>query len=108
MEYNITPDESMSGAVLEAVSEAEDTPRELLPILSEVVNPDALNELFWHGDETDSHGHLSFAYSNCIVSTDCKDYIRIKPVDGQSVVDPNTALAKSLKSAIDSEWRKSH
>lgn len=106
MEYETTPSERTSREVLMAVSEAENTPWESLPALSEVVDPDALNELVESRGETDEDGHVSFVFSDSLVSLDCGDYIRVEARDDRHVLDPETGHARSLKAVIDREWQK--
>lgn len=79
MEYEIGADESVSTAVVRAVSAVEGRdPRSLRP-LTDVLDPDALDTLF----EARSNGrpriggHLSFVYSNCVVTIENGEYLSL-------------------------------
>jgi hypothetical protein len=79
VEYEIGADESVSTAVVRAVSAIEGRePRSLRP-LSDVLDPDALDALF----EPRSNGRpriggqLSFIYSNCVVTIDNGEYLSL-------------------------------
>ena len=83
MEYEIGADESVSTAVIRAVSAVEGrSPRSLRP-LSDVLNPAALDALV----EPRSNGRpriggqLSFIYSNCVVSIDNGEYLSIEMLE---------------------------
>lgn len=83
MEYEIGPTESVSTAVVRAVSAVEgQKPGSLRPLAS-VIDPDALDALF----ETRANGRprtggsLSFIYSGCRVSIDNGEYLTIEPLE---------------------------
>lgn len=104
MDYQIYPGERMGQEVLMAVSEAENKPMKNLPPLSEVVDLDALNELFENKNETDDNGHVTFVYSESNVSIDYTEQIHVEPRDDQTNLDSDTDDAESLKGTIDSTW----
>lgn len=83
MEYQISEGESIFEAVIMAVSEClEDDPHDE-ELLYEVLNPDALDQLFTYrsGDESVEPGvFVSFVYRNCRVTIENGDYIEIRPV----------------------------
>ena len=77
MEYEIDADETVSTAVVRAVSAVEGRdPRSLRP-LSDVLDPEALDSLFepQHDGRPRTGGHLSFIYSNCVVTIDNGEYL---------------------------------
>ena len=79
MEYEIGPDESVSTAVVRAVSAIEGRePRSLRP-LSDVLDPDALDALFEprSNDRPRVGGQLSFIYSDCVVTIDNGEYLSL-------------------------------
>ncbi|WP_311171682.1 HalOD1 output domain-containing protein [Halobellus ordinarius] len=96
MEYEIGAGESVSTAVVRAVSAVEGRdPRSLRP-LADVFDPDALDTLFGsRGDGTPRPGgRLTFVYSKCCVTVDNGEYLTIDPIDprirdgrGPDVVD---------------------
>ena len=96
MEYEIGADESVSTAVVSAVSAVEGrAPRSLRP-LAEILDPDALNALFDScGDGTPrAGGRLTFVYSKCCVTVDNGEYLTLHPIDpriseerGPNVID---------------------
>ena len=79
MEYEIAPDESVSTAVVHAVSAVEGREPSSLRPLSDVLDPDALDTLF----EPRSNGRpriggqLSFIYSDCVVTIDNGEYLSL-------------------------------
>ena len=83
MEYDIGEDESVSGAVVRAVSAIEGRdPRTLRP-LSDVVDPDALNALFdcQYDGRARIGGQLAFVYSRCAITIDNGEYLTIGLLD---------------------------
>ena len=83
MEYEIGPGESVSTAVVRAVSAVEGRePRSLRP-LSDVLNPDALDVLFESRRDGRARvgGQLSFIYSNCIVTIDNGEYLTLDHIE---------------------------
>jgi len=85
MEYEIGPDESVSTAVVCAVSAVEGVDERSLRPLAEVLDPDALNALFdSRGDGTPRPGgRLTFVYSKCSVTVDNGEYLTLHPIDPQ-------------------------
>lgn len=83
MDYEIGPGESVSTAVVRAVSAVENRdPRSLRP-LKDVLDPDALNALFVSRDDGTSRkgGRLTFVYSKCWVTVDNGEYLTLHPID---------------------------
>ena len=83
MEYEIAPNESVSTAVVRAVSAIEGRePRSLRP-LSDVLDPDALDALFEPKSNGQPRigGQLSFIYSNCVVTIDNGEYLFLDLLD---------------------------
>lgn len=105
MEYKLIPEEDVSHEVLMAVSAAENTPLQSLPLLSDVVDLNALDELFESRDETDGIESVSFVFSDSFVSITYEDHIHIEPIDHQTNVYSYPDDASSLKTAIDSAWQ---
>ena len=81
MEHAIQPGVSVSVAVVEAVSAAEDCQPTALPRLSEIVDPDALDTLFTGtGDRrSDRPSELTFAFSNSHVTIENGETITVEP-----------------------------
>lgn len=83
MEYEIKPNESVSTAVVRAVSAVDGREPGSLPPLADVLDPDALDMLF--AARTDGlprrGGRVSFIYVNCRVTTDNGEYITIQPFE---------------------------
>jgi hypothetical protein len=77
VEYEIAPDESVSTAVVRAVSALEGREPCSLRPLADVVDPTALDALFDpQCDGTPrTGGRLSFVYSNCYISIDNGEYL---------------------------------
>lgn len=83
MEYEIGSDESPSTAVVCAVSTVEGVDYRSLRPLPEVIDPDALDDLFdLRGDGTSRPGgRLTFIYSKCSVTVDNGEYLTIQPIE---------------------------
>ncbi|WP_256476691.1 HalOD1 output domain-containing protein [Haloplanus pelagicus] len=96
MEYEIGANESVSTAVVCAVSAVEGRePRSLRP-LTDVLDPDALDTLFGSRHDVTARpgGRLTFVYSKCWVTVDNGEYLTLRPIDprisdesGPDVVD---------------------
>lgn len=83
MEYEIGANESVSAAVVRAVSAVDGRdPRSLRP-LARILDPEALDDLFTSQDEGEPRvgGRVSFVYSNCRVTVDSGEYITIRPLE---------------------------
>ena len=80
MEYELGPDESVSTAVVRAVSAVEGREPCSLRPLAYVLDPDALDALFESRatGEPRTGGWLSFVYSGCRVSIDNGEYLSIE------------------------------
>ncbi|WP_436935589.1 HalOD1 output domain-containing protein [Halovenus marina] len=83
MEYEIGSDESVSTAVVCAVSAVEGVDQRSLRPLADVLDPDALDALFdSRGDGTSrTGGRLPFIYSKCCVTVDNGEYLTLHPID---------------------------
>ncbi|WP_178917876.1 HalOD1 output domain-containing protein [Natronomonas gomsonensis] len=85
MEYEIGPNESISTAVVRAVSAVEGRdPRSLRP-LADVLEPAALDSLFGSpGEEFSRPGaRLRFVYSKCWVTVDNGEYLTLEPFESE-------------------------
>lgn len=82
MDYEIGPNESVSMAVVYAVSAVVGREPQLLRPLAEVLDPDALNALFGSRDDGGARpgGRLTFVYSNCRVTIDNGEYLSLDPI----------------------------
>lgn len=96
MECEIGSDESISTAVMRAVSAVEGRDPLSLRPLTDVLDPDALDRLFAarHDGTARRGGSLSFVYSKCRVTVENGEYLTIHPIDprirddhGPEVVD---------------------
>ena len=85
MEYDVGSDESVSTAIVRAVSAVEGRKPSSLPPLTRVLDPDALDALFGsHADgEPRTGGRLSFIYSRCRVTLDNGEFLTIQPLDNR-------------------------
>lgn len=83
MDTDIGPGESVSLAVIRAVSAVEGHEPCSLPPLSEVLDPDALDALYDSpsNDTPRTGGCLSFVYCMCRVTVDNGEYLTIQPLD---------------------------
>jgi hypothetical protein len=82
MEYEIGPTESVSAAVVRAVSALEGREPSSLRPLAYVVDPAALDALFESrsNDRPRTGGRLSFVYGGCRVSIDNGEYLSLESV----------------------------
>lgn len=71
-------EETVSTAIVEAVSASTDTPVSELPVLSEVVDPDALNALF---SGRRASGRVQFRYSEHAVTVHADGTIEVTADD---------------------------
>ena len=85
MEYDIGPNESVTSAVKRAVGAVEDRKLCSLQPLADVLDPDALDELFASrpGGRSRTGGRISFVYSNCRVSIDNGEYLTLQPLESR-------------------------
>lgn len=83
MEYDIEADESVSMAVVRAVSAVEGRDVRLLPPINTVVDPDALDALFASQSDgrTRSGGRVTFVYSRCEITVDNGEYLTLELLD---------------------------
>jgi hypothetical protein len=72
--------ESVSEAVVLAVSAAEDCHPRALPSLYGVVNPESLNDLFRQDSKRETPGtdSVSFRFSECRVTVDADECIKVE------------------------------
>jgi hypothetical protein len=83
----VQPAESVSQAVVQAVSTVEDCHPRSLPSLYDAINPEALNDLF-RGDSGAGTGQrdlVSFQFSDSVVTVGADESIRVER--SQTVVD---------------------
>lgn len=83
MEYELGADESVSVAVVRAVSAIEGRDPRTLPPLSEVLDPEALDDLFEAQSDGRPRvgGRLSFIYSNSAVTIENGEYLSLDLLD---------------------------
>ena len=83
MEYEVGPNESVSTAVVRAVSAVEGREPCSLRPLAYVLDTDALDALFESrsNGQPRTGGYLSFVYSGCRVSIDNGEYLSIEPLE---------------------------
>ena len=84
MEYEIEPTESVSTAVVRAVSAVEGREPGSIGPLADVLDPDALDALFESRDTDQPRigGRLSFVFSGCRVTVENGEYLTIEPLAG--------------------------
>ncbi|CQH63454.1 uncharacterized protein HHUB_4086 (plasmid) [Halobacterium hubeiense] len=82
MEYEIEDDESVSMAVVRAVTAVTGCSPGSTPLLARVVDPDALDALFSASfDGTPrTGGHLTFVYADCRVTIDNGEFLTVRPL----------------------------
>ncbi|WP_232700492.1 HalOD1 output domain-containing protein [Halobacterium wangiae] len=82
MEYNIGVDESVSTAVVRAVSAVNGRRPGSLRSLDHVLDPEALDALFVPAADgkTRIGGRLSFVFGNCRVTVDNGEYLTVRPL----------------------------
>lgn len=83
MDCEIEGDESVSSAVVRAVSTVENRHPSTLRPLADVLDPEALDELF--DPKVDGTprigGRLSFVYSNCRIAVDNGEFLTLQPLE---------------------------
>lgn len=84
--YDIGSDEPVSMAVVRAVSAVEGRDPLSLPLLTNVLSPDALNALFGPREDGTARtsGQLSFVYSNCRLTIDKGEYLTVQLLENHS------------------------
>ena len=82
MEYEVVKNESVSTAVVRAVSAVDGREPSSLPLLSDVVDPDALNRLFGptFANEPRPGGLLRFVYDRCFATVENGEYVTVEPI----------------------------
>jgi hypothetical protein len=95
MEYEVARDESVTTAVVRAVSSAVGLEPRALPPLAHVVDPDALNALCGSraGGEPRRGGRFSFLYSYCRVTVDNGEYLTIELLENCPIRRPEPSGA---------------
>jgi hypothetical protein len=85
MEYEIEGAETVSTAVVRAVSAVDGRKPCALPPLTAVLDPDALDAIFdsQYTGEPRTGGHLSFIYSGYSVTVDNGEYLTVEPLDNR-------------------------
>jgi hypothetical protein len=83
VEYDIEATEPVSTAIVRAVSAVEGRPRRYMPPLSNVVDPEALDELFEARSDGSPRtgGRLSIVYGSCRVILESDEYLRLTPLE---------------------------
>lgn len=83
MESEIAEDESVSTAVIRAVSAVKGRKPASLQPLSDVIDPDALDALFdsRSNDGPQTHRRLSFSYSSCHITIENSGFLTIEQVE---------------------------
>lgn len=97
MEHEVAPGESVSMAVVSAVSTVVGRDAEEIRPLAEVLDPDALDALFAQRENGASRrgGEVSFIYSDCRVTIQNGEYLSVRPLDlNRSVENTDHGPAK--------------
>lgn len=81
MEYEVESSESLSVAVIQAVSSVEQRPMTSLPPLHDIIDPDGLDALFTHknAEKTGQDSLISFSFSNSQVTIVDGESITVQP-----------------------------
>jgi hypothetical protein len=92
VEYDIETTESVSSAIVRAVSAVDGRPQQYMPPLSNVVDPTALDDLFAARSQgvPRTGGHLSIVYGSCRVVLESDEYLRVTPLETVSGIRPRT------------------
>lgn len=87
VEYDIGAGESVSTAVVRAVSAVKGIEPDELGPLSHCLDPDALDALFsvLEDGSPRTGGRVSFVYSDCRISVDNGEYLTIEPLDDRFI-----------------------
>lgn len=82
MEYEIEDGESVSMAVVRAVSAVNGCSPGSTPLLARVVDPDALDALFESSfsGRPRTGGRLTFVYADCRVTVDNGEFLTVRPL----------------------------
>lgn len=111
MESEIGENESVSTAVLRAVSAVNGRKPGSLQPLNDVVDPDALDALFEprSNDVPRTGGRLSFNYSGCHITIDNGEFLTIEPFETTGRLSDGTNRAKRSRANRDTrqtatEW----
>ena len=82
LDYEIDRTESLTEAVVRALSAVNGCPPETLPPLAEVLDPDALDMIFDKGRNGNPRpgGRISFIYNGCRITIDNGEYLTIHPI----------------------------
>lgn len=80
MEYEIGTNESVSGAIVRAVSAVDGREPSSLPPLTRILDPEAVDALFDSQPDGEPRigGRLSFIYNHCRVTLDNGEYLTIQ------------------------------
>lgn len=92
MESEIGENESVSTAVVRAVSAVTGRKIGTLPPLTDVIDPDALDALFesQFDDTPRTGGRLSIIYSSCHVEIDNGEFLTIEPLETWGRLQPQS------------------
>ena len=95
MEYEIGPDERVSVAVVRAVSAMEGRRQTALQPIAEVVDPDALVDLFdtRAGGTARTGGRVTLVYSDCQVTVESGEYIQLDRIRTRPDDRPGSAVS---------------
>lgn len=98
MEYEIGSSESISLAVVRAVSAVEGREPDSLPPLANVLDPEALDGLFAPrpGGTARAGGRISFVYSTCRVTIDNGEYLTLQPIESRLHQLPGRQVSQEL------------
>ena len=85
VEYEIRPGESVSTAVVRAVSAVEGREPCSLRPLADVIDPTALDSLFdpRYDGTPRTGGRLSFVYNDCCITIDNGEYLTLQLLEGR-------------------------
>jgi len=82
MEYQIDPNEAVTTAVHRAIQQSTECESNPDKPLYEVVDPDALNELFAPVDSDTSRrgGRVSFVHGDCRITVENEEYLTVNSI----------------------------
>lgn len=88
----LAEDDSVSRTVIETVAALEDSDPTELPVLANVVDPDALDDLFgprFDGDRREVEGRIEFDYGGYRVTVGADETFTVRPVADDGEDSPN-------------------
>lgn len=86
----MNPNRLSSEVVFQVAATVDEPPERLDPPLHDVIDPDALDRLFWGRDpESDrASGRIAFTYAGCHVVANSSGEVEVTPLTGSPATTP--------------------